>query len=137
MRDLLDDPDRDANHGFVWLALGILSVFAVVVMLLFGASLVFARDDGRFANSALHAWFDKLASGKGLCCSVADGRTVDDPDVEMSGGHYRVRVDGQWLAVPDDALVTEPNKYGLAVVWPVIGADGKMAVRCFLPASGV
>jgi hypothetical protein len=35
-----------------------------------------ARDDGRFANSPLKTWFDRLASGKGLCCSFADGATV-------------------------------------------------------------
>ena len=35
-----------------------------------------ARDDGRFANSPLKPWFDRLASGKGLCCSFADGATV-------------------------------------------------------------
>ena len=28
-----------------------------------------AHDDGRYANSPLKAWFDRLASGKGLCCS--------------------------------------------------------------------
>src|SRR5438045_85206 len=35
-----------------------------------------ARDDGRFANSPLKPWFDRLASGKGLCCSFADGFSV-------------------------------------------------------------
>ena len=39
-----------------------------------------ARDDGRFANSQLKPWFDKLASGKGLCCSFADGFKVEDVD---------------------------------------------------------
>jgi hypothetical protein len=39
-----------------------------------------ARDDGRFANSPLKPWFDRLASGKGLCCSFADGATVQDVD---------------------------------------------------------
>ena len=37
-----------------------------------------ARDDGRFANSPLKPWFDRLASGKGLCCSFADGFSVQD-----------------------------------------------------------
>jgi hypothetical protein len=27
------------------------------------------RDDGRYANSPLKSWFDRLASGNGLCCS--------------------------------------------------------------------
>ena len=35
-----------------------------------------ARDDGRYANSPLKQWFDRLASGKGLCCSFADGVSV-------------------------------------------------------------
>jgi hypothetical protein len=35
-----------------------------------------ARDGGRFANSPLKPWFDRLASGKGLCCSFADGLSV-------------------------------------------------------------
>jgi hypothetical protein len=34
------------------------------------------RDDGRYANSPLKSWFDRLASRKGLCCSFADGFRV-------------------------------------------------------------
>ena len=41
---------------------------------------VTARDlDGRYANSPLKSWFDRLASGRGLCCSMADGESVADP----------------------------------------------------------
>ena len=44
-----------------------------------GRSIVtLARDDGRYANSPLKSWFDQLASGKGLCCSFADGFKVDE-----------------------------------------------------------
>ena len=50
-----------------------------------------ARDDGRFANSPLKPWFDRLASGKGLCCSFADGFSVQDVDWDTQEGHYRVR----------------------------------------------
>jgi hypothetical protein len=45
-----------------------------------GASQLAARDDGRFANSPLKPWFDRLASGKGLCCSFADGFSVAKVD---------------------------------------------------------
>jgi hypothetical protein len=69
----------------------------------------FARDDGRFADSPLKPWFDRLASGEGLCCSFADGVTVQDVDWDTQDGHYRVRIYGQWLVVPDAAVVTEPN----------------------------
>jgi len=45
-----------------------------------------ARDDGRYANSALKPWFDTLKSGKGLCCSDAEGFAVSDPDWGIQGG---------------------------------------------------
>ena len=45
--------------------------FVLFLMLFCGPAL--ARDDGRYTNSPLKEWFDRLASRKGLCCSVADG----------------------------------------------------------------
>ena len=95
-----------------------------------------ARDDGRFANSQLKPWFDKLASGKGLCCSFADGFKVEDVDWDTQNGRYRVRLNGQWIIVPDNALVTEPNKFGPAVVWPYQDGAGSTQIRCFIPGSG-
>ncbi len=108
-----------------------------------GSSL--ARDlDGHYAqmNPEMHKWFNGLANGKGgLCCSFADGRSLDDPDVDMNGDHYRVRIDGQWIDVPDDAIVKGPNKLGRPVVWPFETYDAesrtyKPAIRCFLPGAG-
>jgi len=93
-----------------------------------------ARDDGRYANSPLKPWFDTLKSSKGLCCSDADGFAVSDPDWESKEGHYRVRLWGEWVMVPDDAVITEPNRAGRTMVWPVRGALG-ISIRCFLPGS--
>ncbi len=93
-----------------------------------------ARDDGRYAQSPLKSWFDSLRSAKGLCCSDADGSVVADVDWESKDGHYRVRLDGQWIDVPDDAVVTVPNRAGRTMVWPVKGASG-ISIRCFLPGS--
>ena len=56
-----------------------------------------------------------------------------DPRV---GGRYRVRLHGEWITVPENALVTEPNKYGPAVVWPYMDANGATQIRCFLPGAG-
>ena len=95
-----------------------------------------ARDDGRFANSPLKPWFDRLASGKGLCCSFADGFSVQDVDWDTQDGHYRVPVYGQWFVVPDDAVVTEPNRFGPAVVWPYNDRYGNTQIRCFMPGAG-
>lgn len=93
-----------------------------------------ARDDGRYANSPLKPWFDSLKSNKGLCCSVADGRVVTDPDWDSKDGHYRVRIDGEWINVPDDAVITEPNRAGRTMVWPIKGSLG-ITIRCFLPGT--
>jgi|SRR5579884_970668 len=99
---------------------------------------VAAHDDGRFAASPLKSWFDTLASGNGLCCSFADGVTIEDVDWDTGGsnGRYRVRLSGQWIEVPDAAVVTAPNKFGRAVVWPYQDSSGATRIRCFLPGAG-
>jgi len=106
----------------------------VAVTALLAAGLVWARDDGRYANSPLKPWFDSLRSGRGLCCSDADGVVISDPDWDSRDGHFRVRLDGEWIDVPDDAVIKEPNRVGRAMVWPIRGALGT-SVRCFLPGS--
>jgi hypothetical protein len=105
-----------------------------VSLLCVGAAL--ARDDGRWANSnpELKRWFDKLASKRGPCCSDADGFAVSDPDWESKDGHYRVRLEGKWHDVPDDAVITEPNRVGRTMVWPIHGWGG-LTIRCFMPGS--
>jgi hypothetical protein len=106
----------------------------VAAILLMPAGLAVARDNGRFAGSPLKQWFDSLKSGKGPCCSDADGFVISDPDWESKDGHYRVRLDGEWVDVPDDAVITQPNRYGRTMVWPIESAAGK-SIRCFLPGS--
>jgi hypothetical protein len=96
-----------------------------------------ARDlDGRYAaqNPELHQWFESLRSGKGPCCSDADGSAVSDVDWDTRAGHYRVRIDGEWLDVPDEAVITEPNRIGRTMVWPIRGYLG-ISIRCFMPGS--
>ncbi len=120
--------------------------FAALCVLLLLTGLAFGRDDGRYAGDPLKPRFDHLASGKGLCCSIADGIKVEDVDWEpvcdFQGRdadpvcNYRVRLNGQWLTVPDAAVITEPNKAGFAVVWPMTAADGTTQIRCFIAGSG-
>jgi hypothetical protein len=47
-------------------------------------------------------------------------------------GHYRVRIQGQWLVVPDAAVVTEPDRFGPAVVWTYNDRYGNTRIRCFM-----
>ena len=100
------------------------------------------RDvDGRYKDAPLHEWFNNLASKKGLCFSFADGYVVEDADWASENGHYRVRVpkaagskDMIWVEVPDEAVITEPNKAGQTMVWPLYGSDS-VSIRCFMPGS--
>ena len=71
-------------------------------------STLYARDDGRFTNSPLKEWFDRLASRNGLCCAFADGVSVQDVDWDSQEGHYRVRIYGQWFVVADVTVVIVP-----------------------------
>jgi hypothetical protein len=92
------------------------------------------RDDGRYADSPLKPWFETLESGFGRCCTVADGAVVLDPDWESDRGRYRVRIDGEWVVVPDAALVRGPNRAGRTMVWKHY-IDGHPKIRCFMPGS--
>lgn len=119
----------------------------VFVFIVLSWSYVYPRDlDGKYANSPLKSWFDHLASGKGLCCSMADGETVVDADWDSKDGHYRVRLDNRWIDVPDDAVITEPNLFGRTMVWPIrfdaydsnahkVPGSQDIVIRCFMPGS--
>jgi hypothetical protein len=60
-----------------------------------------------------------------------------DVDWDSQQGHYRVRIQGKWFVVPDDSVVTEPNRFGPAIVWPYQERDGTTRIRCFIPGAGV
>jgi len=112
------------------------AAIVAVPLSMFVPQVVSARDRGQFAASSpeMKAWFDSLRSGKGPCCSDADGSAVSDVDWESSGGHYRVRLEGAWLDVPDEAVITVPNRVGRTMVWPIHGPGGTL-IRCFIPGS--
>lgn len=103
------------------------------------ASAAEARDNGQYANSALKSWFDSLHSGKGPCCSDADGTVLKDVDWESKDGHYRVRINDKWWDVPDDAVLNQPNLFGRTMVWPIYpsiySGNNDIQIRCFLPGS--
>jgi hypothetical protein len=113
---------------------------AVLTAILLTFTLAHARDpDGRFANSPLKPWFEKLSSAKGPCCSDADGRVLLDTDREAKDGHYRVRIEDKWWDVPTEAVITEPNRFGRTMVWPVYNWKGnsldRLEIRCFMPGA--
>ena len=82
----------------------------------------------------LNGWYESLHSGKGPCCDGSDATRVDDADWETRDGHYRVRIDGEWVDVPDEAVVPGPNYAGRTMVWPYY-LNGHPKARCFMPGS--
>ena len=115
---------------------GVILCCAALSLVLFSVSGLARDPEGKYDKSPLKQWFDSLASRRGLCCSVADGVSVADVDWDTKDGKYRVRLDGQWIEVPPEALVTVPNKFGLAVVWPYKDYESKTQIRCFIPGAG-
>lgn len=101
----------------------------------------------------LDNWFTELRSGNGPCCDgpKTDALHLQDADWETQqkdGSHYRVRVprngsdfqramhgenvETEWVDVPDRAVIEEPNKAGVTLVWPLYGYMGN-TIRCFMP----
>ena len=107
-----------------------------------GTAEQWADLQSRDAYGDMGNWFNSLSSkGGGSCCSNFDGQPPE-AIVQTSDNHYRVMLEGQWVDVPDDAVLDVPNKYGKAVVWyskswrsRVTGQEGDFYIRCFLPGE--
>jgi hypothetical protein len=141
----MPEVSRQANRALFVVATSIVILIGLLVS-------TQARDDGRFAQSPLKPWFDSLRSGKGPCCSDADGYALSDVDWETSGGRYRVRIPRErfdpsaaqptppvgtemvWVEVEREAVITEPNRAGRTMVWSIWGYQGP-TIRCFMPGS--
>ena len=90
------------------------------------------RQDGRLssqwiARSTTIAW--------PASTSDAFSKERNRQSYPLKDGKYRVRLDSQWIEVPPDALVTAPNKFGLAVVWPYKDYESRTQIRCFIPGA--
>jgi hypothetical protein len=126
---------RAGTHVASWAVAPVVVAIALAIALA-AMTVAHARDPGgRYADSPLKQWFDGLQSRQGPCCSFADGISVQDVDWDTQEGHYRVRLDGRWIVVPDDAVVRGPNRFGPAVVWPYKGRGGETLIRCFIPGT--
>ena len=113
-------------------AFRMITLVAIAVMI--GPS-VQARDDGRYANSPLKGWFESLHSkGGGPCCADADGTALDDVDWDTEQRTLSREFLGDWIEVPDDTVITEPNRAGRTMVWPYY-VNGRAMIRCFMPGS--
>jgi hypothetical protein len=114
------------NH--IWLAT--LIVFAVMPP----TSTIGHLRAHDYQKPELNSWYESLHSGKGPCYDGSDAKRVDDVDWETKDDHYRVRIDGEWVDVPNDAVVDGPNRAGRTMVWPYY-LNGHPKARCFMPGD--
>lgn len=129
-------------------------IVATVVFMIITYGIAFGRElyPGQYAqvDPAVRQWFRQQTVPGGphkgfSCCSEADGTYAEediraDPD---GSSHYWVRFEAygrpvDWMKVPDEAVITEPNRHGRAVVWFAAPNDGGLPViRCFIPGAGI
>lgn len=101
--------------------------YLVIVLLLY-PSIIWAHDPDR---ADLTPWFQSLKNGRGgYCCDGKDAVKLKDLDWDTKDGHYRARVDGKWLDIPDDLVVKQPNQDGSTLLWLFHGN-----VQCFMPGA--
>ena len=113
-----------------WLSLIVVSVILLVMAIMIHPA--FPHDHN---HPERNDWLKSLyAKGGAWCCNGDDVTYLDGSDWETKGDHYRVRIDGEWLDVPDSAVIEAPNKLGTALVWIGNGYSG-ISVRCFAPGS--
>lgn len=107
----------------------------LIVLVLIGlAHVAAARDRGQYAqvDPELGAWFKGLKNSRNVpCCDTSDGRKVEDADWRRNDdGTFSAKIDGEWKPIPPDAVLTEPNRAGYAIVWIWHGI-----VMCFMPGT--
>ncbi len=98
-----------------------------------------ARDlDGHpDASPEISQWVNGLKNQSGVsCCATADGWKPEAVEWDFDRGGYRVRIEGRWVDVADEAVIHGPNRLGHAEVW-YYHVDGLPRVRCFLPGEGM
>jgi hypothetical protein len=115
--------------GAGWLILIVTGLVALMFLVPALWSVARAHDHN---HRELDGWFKSLHSKGGAWC--CNGDDAEEAEWDTAGGKYRVRIDGKWIDVPDEAIVEGPNRVGGARVWSM-HQDGKPAVRCFLPGS--
>lgn len=123
------------DNGRRWVALMVAAIALLILAL--GMHMADAHDHTR---PDLDKWYPQLQSKMGPCCDGPgkDAKHLQDPEWKVitdSDGksHYEVYLDGNWIKVPDGAVVNAPNLDGQALVWPFKGAWGGTVIRCFMP----
>jgi hypothetical protein len=131
-------------------AIGAVVIFVglIIFFILVTYSVVFAHVHDR---PDLDQWFQGLKSSGGMpCCANSDAAVLKDPDWKSDSGDCQITPIGMnndkssgycvyfkdaWWLVPERALVLQPNKFGLALLWQTEDPGG-LFIRCFMPGTG-
>ncbi len=107
---------------------------AIAAFLLLGGCLFVQPALPHDHNRANDEWFKSLRSTGGMaCCDGTDAQRVDDldwkaePDEEFP---FSVRIDGKWVKIRKDQVITAPNITGHALLFIWNGT-----LTCFAPGS--
>src|SRR5258708_22909727 len=116
-----------------------------IALLVLVASPVIARDNGQYAqvDPKVREWFRNQLSPKtgGNCCNEADGVYAEE---DVRGEHYWTRFpqsNGEWMQVPDDVVIKDPNRNGAPVVWwyferNPVSRERELKIRCYAVGGG-
>jgi hypothetical protein len=118
-------------------------VLAILLAVFGGDQLARAEDHGQLGTISpeVRAWASTLENKRSQgCCSSADGWKPEETEYDIVAGRYRVRIEGRWYDVPDEAVLQGPNKFGFPVVWYYRswdnGIQASIQIRCFIPGAG-
>jgi hypothetical protein len=125
---------------------GALLLCAAIALATFGVIAFIAvsegRDNGQYAHVSkdVKNWIERLTDQGGTSCCLT-GDAVGPVEWEISANHYRVKINGRWIIVPNNTVIKGHNRLGYAVVWLYhvwsLETDVEMTyVRCFLPGPG-
>jgi hypothetical protein len=100
-------------------------------------SAALAFDNGQYSDvpADIRAWFKSVMAPNGVpCCDISDGHRTE---YDVRGGAYWVPIEGQWMLVPERAVIRDRgNPVGQAVVW-YVHHRGEIIISCFVPADAV
>ena len=94
-------------------------------------------------SQEIQDWIKSLKSDRqsSPCCDMSDGDFTSQAIRTGADGklHWWATVNGEWVEIPDEAVVTEGNKLGRPVIWylqwPGLGGGTVTYIRCFLPGA--
>jgi hypothetical protein len=131
-----EDPRPEGLDRVVWACAGLAILLGILILICCALAIHVRAAPPPDADPQLHAWFETQHSVAGAwCCNVADGFVLTDNDWRHAGGHYEVRIAGQWQPVPPDAI-RDPaggrNPMNGAIVWYRQSGED-VRIFCFAP----